>query len=153
MFEKQKNYFNVFSLDPSIQPVPMLEVDPTVFEKRFLKKIRDLGEVFTLSVLCECVVSLNSWTNCLFNWPSSCWTKVHLCFQGHFGKVELCRYDPRGDRTGELVAVKSLKPENREEQSSNLWCEIHILRELYHENIVKYKGICNEEGKPQFWTS
>uniref|UniRef100_A0A671SER8 Tyrosine-protein kinase n=1 Tax=Sinocyclocheilus anshuiensis TaxID=1608454 RepID=A0A671SER8_9TELE len=101
--------FNVFSLDPSIQPVPMLEVDPTVFEKRFLKKIRDLGE-------------------------------------GHFGKVELCRYDPRGDRTGELVAVKSLKPENREEQSSNLWREIHILRELYHENIVKYKGICHEEG-------
>uniref|UniRef100_A0A4W4EQ74 Tyrosine-protein kinase n=1 Tax=Electrophorus electricus TaxID=8005 RepID=A0A4W4EQ74_ELEEL len=95
--------------NPSIKPVPTLEVDPTVFEKRFLKKIRDLGE-------------------------------------GHFGKVELCRYDPRGDRTGELVAVKSLKPENREEQSSNLWCEIDILRELYHENIVKYKGICQEEG-------
>uniref|UniRef100_A0A8K9XDJ4 Tyrosine-protein kinase n=1 Tax=Oncorhynchus mykiss TaxID=8022 RepID=A0A8K9XDJ4_ONCMY len=84
-------------------------VDPTVFEKRFLKKIRDLGE-------------------------------------GHFGKVELCRYDPRGDRTGELVAVKSLKPENREEQSSNLWCEIGILKELYHHNIVKYKGICQEEA-------
>ncbi|XP_076871051.1 tyrosine-protein kinase JAK1 [Brachyhypopomus gauderio] len=95
--------------NPSIKPVPTLEVDPTVFEKRFLKKIRDLGE-------------------------------------GHFGKVELCRYDPRGDRTGELVAVKSLKPENREEQSTDLWCEIAILRELYHENIVKYKGICQEEG-------
>uniref|UniRef100_A0A4W5MMZ0 Tyrosine-protein kinase n=1 Tax=Hucho hucho TaxID=62062 RepID=A0A4W5MMZ0_9TELE len=95
--------------NPSIKPVPTLEVDPTVFEKRFLKKIRDLGE-------------------------------------GHFGKVELCRYDPRGDRTGELVAVKSLKPENREEQSSNLWCEIGILKELYHHNIVKYKGICQEEG-------
>ncbi|TVK90657.1 Tyrosine-protein kinase JAK1 [Bagarius yarrelli] len=94
---------------PSIKPVPTLEVDPTVFEKRFLKKIRDLGE-------------------------------------GHFGKVELCLYDPRGDRTGELVAVKSLKPESREEQSGNLWCEIDILRELYHENIVKYKGICQEEG-------
>ncbi|KAK3556757.1 hypothetical protein QTP70_016693 [Hemibagrus guttatus] len=95
--------------NPSIKPVPTLEVDPTVFEKRFLKKIRDLGE-------------------------------------GHFGKVELCRYDPRGDRTGELVAVKSLKPESREEQSGNLWCEIDILRELYHQNIVKYKGICQEEG-------
>lgn len=70
-----------------------------------------------------------------------------LCvLQGHFGKVELCRYDPRGDRTGELVAVKSLKPESREEQSGNLWREIDILRELYHENIVKYKGICQEEG-------
>uniref|UniRef100_A0AAY5KJ60 Tyrosine-protein kinase n=1 Tax=Esox lucius TaxID=8010 RepID=A0AAY5KJ60_ESOLU len=86
-----------------------IHVDPTMFEKRFLRKIRDLGE-------------------------------------GHFGKVELCRYDPRGDRTGELVAVKSLKPENGEEQSSNLWSEIGILKELYHENIVKYKGICQEEG-------
>ncbi|KAJ8357269.1 hypothetical protein SKAU_G00200630 [Synaphobranchus kaupii] len=89
--------------------VPPQEVDPTVFEKRFLKKIRDLGE-------------------------------------GHFGKVELCRYDPRGDRTGELVAVKSLKPENKEDQSSNLWREIDILKGLYHDNIVKYMGICSEEG-------
>ncbi|XP_071260704.1 tyrosine-protein kinase JAK1-like isoform X2 [Salvelinus alpinus] len=95
--------------NPSIKPAPTQEVDPTLFQKRFLKRIRDLGE-------------------------------------GHFGKVELCRYDPRGDRTGELVAVKSLKPENREEQSSNLWSEIGILKELYHENIVKYKGICQEEG-------
>lgn len=67
--------------------------------------------------------------------------------QGHFGKVELCRYDPRGDKTGELVAVKSLKPENREEHSNNLSTEINILKALYHENIVKYKGICQEEGK------
>uniref|UniRef100_A0AAY4DRU1 non-specific protein-tyrosine kinase n=1 Tax=Denticeps clupeoides TaxID=299321 RepID=A0AAY4DRU1_9TELE len=96
--------------NPSIKPVPTLEVDPTVFMKRFLKKIRDLGE-------------------------------------GHFGKVELCMYDPRGDHTGELVAVKSLKPESKEQQSSNLWCEIGILKELYHENIVKYKGICNEDGR------
>nr|QIS60160.1 Janus kinase 1 [Trachinotus ovatus] len=95
--------------NPSIQPQPTPEVDPTVFEKRFLRKIRELGE-------------------------------------GHFGKVELCRYDPRGDRTGELVAVKSLKPENREEQSNNLSSEIDILKALYHENIVKYKGICQEEG-------
>lgn len=78
---------------------------------------------------------------------------IHYCLnnnvftQGHFGKVELCRYDPRGDRTGELVAVKSLKPENREEQSTNLSREIDILKALYHENIVKYKGICQEEGE------
>uniref|UniRef100_A0A7N6AFM8 Tyrosine-protein kinase n=1 Tax=Anabas testudineus TaxID=64144 RepID=A0A7N6AFM8_ANATE len=95
--------------NPFIKPQPTPEVDPTVFEKRFLKKIRELGE-------------------------------------GHFGKVELCRYDPRGDKTGELVAVKSLKPENREEQSNNLSSEINILKALYHENIVKYKGICQEEG-------
>ncbi|KAM9849003.1 tyrosine-protein kinase JAK1 [Aulostomus maculatus] len=95
--------------NPSIKPQPTPEVDPTVFEKRFLRFIRELGE-------------------------------------GHFGKVELCRYDPRGDKTGELVAVKSLKPENREEQGNNLSCEIDILKALYHENIVKYKGICQEEG-------
>ncbi|XP_014268013.3 tyrosine-protein kinase JAK1 [Maylandia zebra] len=95
--------------NPSIKPQPTPDVDPTMFEKRFLRKIRDLGE-------------------------------------GHFGKVELCRYDPRGDRTGEMVAVKSLKPENREEQSNNLSREIDILKDLYHENIVKYKGISQEEG-------
>uniref|UniRef100_A0A8C7NDN8 Tyrosine-protein kinase n=1 Tax=Oncorhynchus mykiss TaxID=8022 RepID=A0A8C7NDN8_ONCMY len=103
--------------NPSIKPAPTQEVDPTLFQKRFLKRIRDLGEVNALTAR-----------------------------RGHFGKVELCRYDPRGDRTGELVAVKSLKPENREEQSNNLWSEIGILKELYHENIVKYKGICQEEG-------
>ncbi|XP_049584455.1 tyrosine-protein kinase JAK1 [Syngnathus scovelli] len=95
--------------NPSIEPQPSTEVDPTVFEKRFLRNYRDLG-------------------------------------QGHFGKVELCRYDPRGDGTGELVAVKSLKPENRQEKGNNLSCEINILKALYHENIVKYKGICLEEG-------
>lgn len=68
--------------------------------------------------------------------------------QGHFGKVELCRYDPRGDKTGELVAVKSLKPEKQEEQGTNLSREIEILKALFHENIVRYKGICQEEGKP-----
>ncbi|XP_072245203.1 tyrosine-protein kinase JAK1 [Leuresthes tenuis] len=95
--------------NPSIEPKPTQEVDPTLFDKRFLRKIRDLGE-------------------------------------GHFGKVELCQYDPREDGTGEFVAVKSLKPENREEQSNNLSREIDILKALYHKNIVKYKGICKEEG-------
>uniref|UniRef100_A0A8C4JZ64 Tyrosine-protein kinase n=1 Tax=Dromaius novaehollandiae TaxID=8790 RepID=A0A8C4JZ64_DRONO len=88
---------------------PVAEVDPTLFEKRFLKRIRDLGE-------------------------------------GHFGKVELCRYDPEGDNTGEQVAVKSLKPESGGNHIADLKKEIEILRNLYHENIVKYKGICTEDG-------
>ncbi|XP_025930283.1 tyrosine-protein kinase JAK1 isoform X1 [Apteryx mantelli] len=88
---------------------PVAEVDPTLFEKRFLKRIRDLGE-------------------------------------GHFGKVELCRYDPEGDNTGEQVAVKSLKPESGGNHIADLKKEIEILRNLYHENIVKYKGICIEDG-------
>ncbi|KAM8887852.1 tyrosine-protein kinase JAK1 isoform 1-T1 [Synchiropus picturatus] len=95
--------------NPSFQPPQGGEVDPTLFEKRFLKKIADLGK-------------------------------------GHFGMVELCRYDPRGDQTGELVAVKSLKPEKSDEQGNNLSTEINILKALYHKNIVKYKGICQEEG-------
>lgn len=88
---------------------PNSEIDPTHFEKRFLKRIRDLGE-------------------------------------GHFGKVELCRYDPEGDNTGELVAVKSLKPESGGNHIADLKKEIDILRNLYHENIVKYKGVCFEDG-------
>ncbi|XP_066478956.1 tyrosine-protein kinase JAK1 isoform X2 [Tiliqua scincoides] len=88
---------------------PNAEIDPTIFEKRFLKRIRDLGE-------------------------------------GHFGKVELCRYDPEGDNTGEQVAVKSLKPECGGNHIADLKKEIDILRNLYHENIVKYKGICTEDG-------
>uniref|UniRef100_A0A674MBD1 Tyrosine-protein kinase n=1 Tax=Takifugu rubripes TaxID=31033 RepID=A0A674MBD1_TAKRU len=73
-------------------------------------------------------------------------TKYRALGEGHFGKVELCRYDPRGDKTGELVAVKSLKPEKQEEQGTNLSREIDILKALFHENIVRYKGICQEEG-------
>lgn len=95
--------------NPILKPQPTSSVDPTVFEKRFLKKVRVLGE-------------------------------------GHFGKVELCRYDPRGDKTGELVAVKSLKPEKDEDQGNNLTTEIEILKALYHDNIVKYKGICLDES-------
>lgn len=37
--------------DPSIKPKPTAEVDPTVFEKRFLKKVRDLGEVMAPAVI------------------------------------------------------------------------------------------------------
>ncbi|EPY83709.1 hypothetical protein CB1_000538007 [Camelus ferus] len=71
---------------------------------------------------------------------------VRLSLQGHFGKVELCRYDPEGDNTGEQVAVKSLKPESGGNHIADLKKEIEILRNLYHENIVKYKGICTEDG-------
>lgn len=67
--------------------------------------------------------------------------------QGHFGKVELCLYDPRGDGRGELVAVKSLKPNSKGQLACHLRKEIDTMRELYHHNIVKYKGVCSEEGE------
>lgn len=76
---------------------------------------------------------------------------MRLSLQGHFGKVELCRYDPEGDNTGEQVAVKSLKPESGGNHIADLKKEIEILRNLYHENIVKYKGICTEDGMCAEW--
>ncbi|XP_062849853.1 tyrosine-protein kinase JAK1-like [Trichomycterus rosablanca] len=72
--------------------------------------------------------------------------KLQNLGEGHFGKVELCLYDPHGDQTGQLVAVKSLKSESEGPECSNLRREINTMRELYHQNIVKYKGICTEEG-------
>ncbi|XP_061300111.1 non-receptor tyrosine-protein kinase TYK2 [Pezoporus flaviventris] len=84
--------------------------DPTVFQKRYLKKIRELGE-------------------------------------GHFGKVGLYCYDPTNDGTGEMVAVKSLKAGSSRELLSSWKREIQILKTLYHENIVKYKGCCSEQGE------
>ncbi|KFQ47808.1 Non-receptor tyrosine-protein kinase TYK2, partial [Nestor notabilis] len=82
--------------------------DPTVFQKRYLKKIRGLGE-------------------------------------GHFGRVSLCCYDPTNDGTGEMVAVKSLKAGCSQQLLSSWSREIQILKTLYHENIVKYKGCCSDQ--------
>ncbi|XP_009699170.1 PREDICTED: non-receptor tyrosine-protein kinase TYK2 [Cariama cristata] len=84
--------------------------DPTVFQKRYLKKIRELGE-------------------------------------GHFGKVSLYCYDPTNDGTGEMVAVKSLKSGCSQQLLTSWKREIEILKTLYHENIVKYKGCCSERGE------
>ncbi|XP_062388819.1 non-receptor tyrosine-protein kinase TYK2 [Sardina pilchardus] len=83
--------------------------DPSVFLKRYLKKIRDLGE-------------------------------------GHFGKVMLYIYDPSNDGTGEYVAVKALKQEGGGHLHEGWIKEIEILKKLYHDNIVKYKGRCSELG-------
>uniref|UniRef100_A0A8C3VYS7 Tyrosine-protein kinase n=1 Tax=Catagonus wagneri TaxID=51154 RepID=A0A8C3VYS7_9CETA len=84
--------------------------DPTVFHKRYLKKIRDLGE-------------------------------------GHFGKVSLYCYDPTNDGTGEMVAVKALKAGCGSQLRTGWRREIDILRTLYHEHIVKYKGCCEDQGE------
>ncbi|XP_017310695.2 non-receptor tyrosine-protein kinase TYK2 [Ictalurus punctatus] len=83
--------------------------DPSIFLKRHLKKIRDLGE-------------------------------------GHFGKVMLYVYDPANDGTGEYVAVKTVKQEGGSLLHESWMKEIEILKSLYHNNIVKYKGCCTELG-------
>ncbi|KAL0992890.1 hypothetical protein UPYG_G00100610 [Umbra pygmaea] len=96
--------------NPDISPLETLShTDPNIFLKRYLKKIRDLGE-------------------------------------GHFGKVMLYLYDPANDGTGEYVAVKSLKHEGGGHLYEGWMKEIEILKSLYHNNIVKYKGCCSELG-------
>ena len=70
-----------------------------------------------------------------------------LFCQGHFGKVSLYCYDPTNDGTGEMVAVKSLKSGCSQQLLTSWKREIEILKTLYHENIVKYKGCCSEQGK------
>ncbi|KAF3851380.1 hypothetical protein F7725_013152 [Dissostichus mawsoni] len=70
----------------------------------------------------------------------------HLIFlqqlgKGNFGSVEMCRYDPLQDNTGEVVAVKKLQ-HSTAEHIRDFEREIEILKSLQHENIVKYKGVC-----------
>lgn len=55
-------------------------------------------------------------------------------------------YDPTNDGTGEMVAVKALKEGCGPQLRSGWQREIEILRTLYHEHIVKYKGCCEDQG-------
>lgn len=65
--------------------------------------------------------------------------------KGNFGSVEMCRYDPLQDNTGEVVAVKKLQ-HGTAEHLRDFEREIEILKSLQHENIVKYKGVCYSAG-------
>lgn len=56
-------------------------------------------------------------------------------------------YDPANDGTGECVAVKTLKQEGGNHLHDSWMKEIEILKSLYHNNIVKYKGCCTELGE------
>lgn len=56
-------------------------------------------------------------------------------------------YDPANDGTGEYVAVKTLKQEGGNHLHDSWMKEIEILKSLYHNNIVKYKGCCTELGE------
>ncbi|XP_054418241.1 non-receptor tyrosine-protein kinase TYK2 isoform X2 [Pteronotus mesoamericanus] len=100
-----QNLSEVLDVNPT-----SLVSDPTIFHKRYLKKIRDLGE-------------------------------------GHFGKVSLYCYDPTNEGTGEMVAVKALKTGCSPQLHTGWRREIDILRTLYHEHIVKYKGCCEDQGE------
>lgn len=81
------------------------------------------------SVFCNHMARLDFWT----------------FFQGNFGSVELCRYDPLGDNTGELVAVKKLQP-NKQSTLEDFQKEVNTLSVLHCDYIVKYRGVCYSMG-------
>ncbi|XP_040895348.1 tyrosine-protein kinase JAK2 [Toxotes jaculatrix] len=66
--------------------------------------------------------------------------------KGNFGSVELCRYDPLGDNTGELVAVKKLQP-NKQSTQDDFQKEVNTLSVLHCDYIVKYRGVCYSMGR------
>ncbi|XP_004616913.2 tyrosine-protein kinase JAK3 [Sorex araneus] len=67
--------------------------------------------------------------------------------KGNFGSVELCRYDPLGDNTGALVAVKQLLQHSEPEQQRDFQREIQILKALHSDFIVKYRGVSYGPGR------
>ncbi|KAM9265266.1 tyrosine-protein kinase JAK3 [Morus bassanus] len=71
---------------------------------------------------------------------------ISLLGKGNFGSVELCRYDPLGDSTGELVAVKKLQQDSAKELR-DFKREIQILHSLQHDFIVQYRGVCYSRGR------
>uniref|UniRef100_A0A673A8C1 Tyrosine-protein kinase n=1 Tax=Sphaeramia orbicularis TaxID=375764 RepID=A0A673A8C1_9TELE len=66
--------------------------------------------------------------------------------KGNFGSVELCRYDPLGDNTGELVAVKKLQP-NKQSTLKDFQKEVNTLSVMHCDYIVKYRGVCYSMGR------
>ncbi|XP_029415202.1 tyrosine-protein kinase JAK3 isoform X2 [Nannospalax galili] len=66
--------------------------------------------------------------------------------KGNFGSVELCRYDPLGDNTGALVAVKQLQHSGPDQQR-DFQREIQILKALHNDFIVKYRGVSYGPGR------
>ncbi|XP_068176062.1 tyrosine-protein kinase JAK2 isoform X3 [Antennarius striatus] len=71
---------------------------------------------------------------------------ISLLGKGNFGSVELCRYDPLGDNTGELVAVKKLQP-NKQSTMEDFKKEINTLSVFHCDYIVKYRGVCYSTGR------
>ncbi|XP_045847900.1 tyrosine-protein kinase JAK3 isoform X3 [Meles meles] len=66
--------------------------------------------------------------------------------KGNFGSVELCRYDPLGDNTGALVAVKQLQHSGPDQQR-DFQREIQTLKALHSDFIVKYRGVSYGPGR------
>ncbi|KAM4658408.1 tyrosine-protein kinase JAK3 [Amazona ochrocephala] len=125
----------------------------------FRALIRDLNSLITsdyelLSDLSPAdVVLRDSFWGCeplAMRQDPTCFEERHLKYisllgKGNFGSVELCRYDPLGDSTGELVAVKKLQQDSAKELR-DFEREIQILHSLQHDFIVQYRGVCYSRG-------
>ncbi|XP_008322623.1 tyrosine-protein kinase JAK2a [Cynoglossus semilaevis] len=124
----------------------------------FRAVIRDLNSLFTpdYELLVESDMLPHRTRGLGFPWASenqepAQFEERHLIFlkqlgKGNFGSVEMCRYDPLQDSTGEVVAVKKLQ-HSTDEHIRDFEREIEILKSLQHENIVKYKGVCYSAGR------
>uniref|UniRef100_A0A1A8QTL5 Tyrosine-protein kinase n=1 Tax=Nothobranchius pienaari TaxID=704102 RepID=A0A1A8QTL5_9TELE len=122
------------------------------FRPTFRAVIRDLHSLFTPDYelimdempLIRTAATFESQEPALFE-------ERHLIFlqllgKGNFGSVEMCRYDPLQDNTGEVVAVKKLQYSTAE-HIRDFEREIEILKSIQHENIVQYKGVCYSAGR------
>ncbi|KAL4617367.1 tyrosine-protein kinase JAK2-like [Arapaima gigas] len=128
------------------------------FRPSFRAIIRDLNSLFTpdYELLVESDMLPNrtrgfGFTGAFENHEPAQFEERHLIFlqqlgKGNFGSVEMCRYDPLQDNTGEIVAVKKLQ-HSTAEHLLDFEREIEILKSLHHENIVKYKGVCYSAGR------
>ncbi|XP_061623049.1 tyrosine-protein kinase JAK2 [Phyllopteryx taeniolatus] len=135
-----------------------MDYEPT-FRPTFRAIIRDLNSLFTPDY--ELIVdsdilpnrtAASSWmTGGFESQEPAQFEERHLIFlqqlgKGNFGSVEMCRYDPLQDNTGEVVAVKKLQ-DSTAEHIRDFEREIDILKSLQHDNIVKYKGVCYSAGR------
>ncbi|XP_061881048.1 tyrosine-protein kinase JAK2 [Entelurus aequoreus] len=134
------------------------DYEPT-FRPTFRAVIRDLNSLFTpdYELIMDSDILPNrtagsGWTTGGFeSHEPAQFEERHLIFlqqlgKGNFGSVEMCRYDPLQDNTGDVVAVKKLQ-HSTAEHIRDFEREIEILKSLQHENIVKYKGVCYSAGR------
>uniref|UniRef100_A0A8C7NVN9 Tyrosine-protein kinase n=1 Tax=Oncorhynchus mykiss TaxID=8022 RepID=A0A8C7NVN9_ONCMY len=126
-----------------------MDYEPT-FRPSFRVIIRDLNSLFTPGQCIATVIADLNWVILMGPKPVQ-FEERHLIFlqqlgKGNFGSVEMCRYDPLQDNTGEVVAVKKLQ-HSTAEHMRDFEREIEILKSLQHENIVKYKGVSYSAGR------
>uniref|UniRef100_A0AAQ5XRD0 Tyrosine-protein kinase n=1 Tax=Amphiprion ocellaris TaxID=80972 RepID=A0AAQ5XRD0_AMPOC len=129
-----------------------MDYEPT-FRPTFRAVIRDLHSLCTPGwcIFLTSQTGPNGVTTGSGMWEPAQFEERHLIFlqqlgKGNFGSVEMCRYDPLQDNTGEVVAVKKLQ-HSTAEHIRDFEREIEILKSLQHENIVKYKGVCYSAGR------